>query len=191
MVVFASIAGCSEPTLVAEAVPTPTADTERINDRCLAMFDVGSRGRLFEVMATFDGRSCEALVPAGVCTPGRAPCRSESIDPLEAIARVDLVLSASVDSGTLLEPARIRLVDGNVIAEGAERKQHLVCELRKLAGAELASCRDDPRFESLPIDGWCVSDDPAVLERGCWSSLRIAGGAEPRPGSELFGYIEP
>jgi hypothetical protein len=33
----------------------------------------------------------------------------------------------------------------------------------------------EPRkLVSLPIDGWCV-----------------AGGAEPRPGSALFGHIEP
>jgi hypothetical protein len=49
-----------------------------------------------EVMATFDGRSCEALAPTGACTEGRTPCRSETVDPLEAI----------------VELARVRLVDG-------------------------------------------------------------------------------
>lgn len=142
------------------------------------------------------GATCESL---GLCTPGAAPCRSTPVDAAKAASEMALAITVVRPDGTTQsDPSPARVENGNVYVTGSDRRKHLACELRPLvtptADADTANaCRTDPLFPAhTTASGWCVSDDPVVIESLCASrprprsSLRFVGAARPVRHAEMF-----
>ena len=159
--------------------------------------------------ATVDGKTrCEDL-GGGHCTPGARPCREEGtehppVDATTAAGQLNLPITVTDPAtGAARSEGCQAYAEGDSVYIGGDgtprcgTTKHLVCELLQLVGrgvdpATTAACFGDPAFTLPPgKGGWCYSTDDRVVGDACRKlgssgSLRFAGDAQPRDGSEIY-----